>query len=94
MTKKLRIGSVLLFLSVILLSMTAYDLYWYQHKGYIITNDGVKTEGVIELDGWGRLWRTQATVGFCPESKIDATKKNPKIKCHWYKSTDLKEYGF
>ncbi len=72
------------------------DLEPYQHYGYIIDESGQKINGLIELNAFGNIWMNQGTIGFYPQASINKAKQKGKksIRATWYKSPELKGYGY
>lgn len=68
----------------------------YQHYGYIINESGQKINGLIELNAFGNIWMNQGTIGFFPQTSINKAKQKGKksIRATWYKSSELKGYGY
>lgn len=63
-----------------------------QFEGYVITKDGKKHDGIIEVSNATHPWSFQGTISFFEKSVLDEGKAKRKDKTK-YKPADLLEYG-
>lgn len=86
---KINLFALLLFAQI---SQGQETLSPNQFEGYVVTKDGKKTEGIIEVSNATHPWSFQGTISFFDKSVLSEGKAKRKDKTK-YKPTDLLEYG-
>lgn len=90
--KKLIQNLLLLLMTTITIAQT--ELKENQFEGYIITNDGKKVEGIVEINNIKYPWSFQESILFFDKSLLEDNEKVKRKEKSKYKPGDITEYGF